>query len=156
MIPVTLADEYPLRLSTGETIQVAEIDAERSPALAIPQIRKSIESLLKHCCLVPREIVEEAKGGYDTRLKPLLRSQPRGCMIKTEKPICLHIESCSMASKPICTLHNCAPSSTPLPICWEFSPPPMAHLEARTATIDLGTLIGHAWRLGKYVFIVDF
>ena len=156
MIPATMADEYPLRLSTGETIQVAEIDAARSPALIVPQIRKAIERLLAHCCHVPREIVEEAKGGYDTRLKPLLRSQPMGCMIKAEPSICRHIDGCSMAFKPICTLHNCRPSQTPLPICWEFSPSQsMAHLEARTAAIDVGTIIGHAWRRGFYVFIVD-
>jgi hypothetical protein len=154
MIPPTIADEYPIRLSTGETIQIAEIDAFRSPALANLHVLKVLDGLLKHCSSMSRKIVEEAKGGYDTNFKALLRAQPMGCMIKSNSPICLRINDCSMASKPVCTLHNCLPSKTPLPICWEFSPPPIANLEVRLAAIELGTIVGHAWRRGLYVCLV--
>jgi hypothetical protein len=155
MIPTSIADEYPLRLTTGETIQIAEIDSERSPALLIPQVRMALDGLLTQCCHVSREIMEEAKGGYDTNLKPLLRSSPIGCMIKAEPAICRHIESCAMALKSICTLHNCRSNSNPLPVCWEYSlPASIAHLEIRTAIIELGTLIGHSWRKNQFVIIV--
>ena len=156
MIPHTIADEYPLRLSTGEVIKVAEIDAERSPALAHPQVRLVLEGLLKHCSSMTRETVEEAKGGYDTNFKAALKAQPMGCMIKAEPHTCLLIDECAMAIKSVCTLHNCLPSSkNQLPICWEFSPSPIANPSIRTAAIELGTIIGHAWRRGHYVILVS-
>lgn len=179
MIPDTIADEYAIRLSTGETIQVSEIDSERSPAVAHPKVRKAVDGLLQYCCFVSRDIAEEAKGGYDTRLKPLLRSSPVGCMSKADPHMCRLIHECAMVSIPVCTLHNCMPSPRPLPICWEFSSPlphpqskqdgtyresndidvDLIHLredfEVWEAAIDLGSVIGHAWRRGLYVFIVD-
>ncbi len=150
MIPPTIADEYPVRLSTGETIQIAEIDEERSPALVHPEVRKAVAGLLTHCCHVSREIMEEAKGGYDGRLKPLLRAQPLGCMVKAEPHECRLLYDCGMAYRPVCTLHN----PRELPICWEFNPPETTHPEVRTAAVELGSVIGHAWRRGLYVFIV--
>jgi len=154
MIPQTIADEYPVHLSTGEVIQISEIDAERSPALAHPDVRKAVEGLLLHCCHASREIMEEAKGGYDTRFKLCIRSQPIGCMIKAEPHQCRLINDCSMAYKPVCTLHNAAPSPKPLPICWEFDPPKTESPWVRVAATDLGTVIGQAWRNNKYVFLV--
>jgi hypothetical protein len=151
----TIADEYPIRLSTGETIQVAEIDAERSPALAHVQIRAAVDGLLQHCCHVSREIVEEAKGGYDARFKPLLRAQPAGCMIKSDPHECRLMHDCAMAIRHVCTLRN-QNVQTPLPICWEYAPPVILQdMELRNAAIELGSVIGHAWRRGLYVIIVD-
>jgi hypothetical protein len=154
MIPPTIADEYPVRLSTGETIQVAELDEERSPALVEPRVRAAVEGLLQQCSFVSREIMEEAKAGYDTRFKAQIRSQPLGCMIKAEPHICRLINDCAMAFKPVCTLHNAMPFPKPLPICWEFDPPGTIDLEVRRAAVELGSIIGHAWRRGLYVFIV--
>jgi len=155
MIPPAIADEYSLHLSTGETIKIAELDAERSPALNHPQILKVLDGLLKHCSHMSREVVEEAKGGYDANFKKLLRAQPTGCMAKAEPAICLLINECAMANKLVCTLHNCLPSKTSLPVCWEFSPSvPIASLEIRSAIIDLGTIIGHSWGNGSFVIIV--
>ena len=97
MVPPTIADEYPIKLSTGETIQIAEIDAERSPALANLEVRKALDGLLQHCCRVSRKVMEEAKAGYDTQFKKLLRSQPIGCMLKAEPHQCRLINECAMA-----------------------------------------------------------
>jgi hypothetical protein len=150
----TTADEYPVRLSTGETIQVAEIDEERTPLLADPQVKKAISGLLQHCCHTTRDVMEEAKGGYDGRFKLCLRAAPIGCMIKSEPHICRLIDDCAMAYKPVCTLHNASPQSPkPLPICWEFDPP-VDDPVTRTAAAELGSVIGHAWRRGLYVVIV--
>jgi hypothetical protein len=154
MIPETIADEFPIRLSTGETILVAEIDAERSPALQNKDVRAAVDGLLRHCTHVSREIIEEAKAGYDTRFKPLLRAAPHGCMAKANPHQCRLITQCAMAHRPVCTLHNIATFPS-LPICWEFDPPPVKNPMIMTAAIDLGTVIGDAWRRDLYVLIVD-
>jgi hypothetical protein len=155
MIPLSMADEYPVRLSTGEVIAISEIDAERSPALAHPEVRKLLSGLLQHCCHVSRDIMEEAKAGYDTQFKALLRAVPMGCMLKAEPHRCRLINECSMASQMVCTLHNCARGPSSLPICWEYDSPASADAEVLEAAISLGTIIGHAWRQGRYVCIVD-
>jgi hypothetical protein len=156
MIPPSLADEYIIRLTTGETLTIAELDTERSPALLIPQVAKACDGLLRHCTRVTREIMEEAKGGYDARFKPLLRASPQGCMAKADPHVCRLIRDCAMASGPICTLRNSNQRSrAPLPICWEFPAPVIPDLEVQNAIIELGSCIGHAWRRGLHVVIVD-
>ena len=156
MIPSTIADEFPVRLSTGETIQIAEIDAERSPALSHPEVRKAIAGILLHCSFASRETMEEAKAGYDTNFKLRIRSQPVGCMVKSDPHVCRLIDDCAMAVLSVCSLHNAMPlSPKPLPICWEFDPIATKDPQIRIAATDLGTVIGHAWRRGLYVFIVD-
>jgi hypothetical protein len=154
MIPATLADEYIIRLTTGETLWIAELDTERSPALLHPKIVAACEGLLRHCTRVHREIMEEAKAGYDGRFKPLLRSPPNGCMVKADPPICRLIRECAMAFVPVCTLHN-LDGKAPLPVCWEFSAPPVEDKEVYNSAIELGMCIGHAWRRGLYAVIVD-
>ena len=155
MTSPVIVDEYPLYLSTGETIKITEIDAERSPITNHPKIREALDGLLQHCSHISREIVEEAKGGYDTNFKLLLRAQPMGCMAKANPHECLHIRDCAMAMKSVCTLHNCLPSKTPLPICWEFSPSiKIDDIEIKSSVIELGTIIGHSWRTGKYIILV--
>ena len=155
MIPPTLADEYTIRLTTGETLGIAELDTERSPALLHPGVAAACEGLLRHCTRVPREIMEEAKSGYDGRFKPLLRASPNGCMLKSDPHGCRLIGDCAMAFKPVCTLRNIDTKHKPLPICWEYAAPPIDDLEVHNAAVDLGSCIGHAWRRGLYVVVVD-
>ena len=152
-----IIDEYALSLSTGEEIFITELDSERSPIILDSQIQKHIECMTKHCCNIPRDIIEEAKGGYDTKFKRLLRSQPIGCMAKSESHECLLIYECSMAIKSVCTLHNCLPTKTPLPICWEFSPlEKINDVKIKSVVIEIGTIIGQAWRNNSYLILVNY
>lgn len=156
MIP-TIPDEYPLRLSTGETILVSELDSDRSPALQDGRVLKAVSGLLSHCSYISRSIAEEAKGGYDRNLKPCLRATPSGCMIKAYPYVCHLQDDCAMFSASICTLHNIHPGRHALPICWEFNLPPSGYLEpvdVQIAAVELGSVIGHAWRTGRYVLLV--
>ncbi len=155
MIPDTIADEYPLRLSTGEVIQVAELDDERSPALGIEEVRTLVRGLLIQCTHVNRQSMEDAKKGYDRDFKQALRSMSEGCMIKAEPAVCRLLNDCAMYRREKCTLHNIS-TVHPLPICWEFSPVSGGKVndEIRKAAIDLGTVIGDAWRRGFLVVVV--
>ncbi len=154
-IPPTIPDEYPLKLSTGELLEISEFDAERSPALQHPEIMVAVSGLIAQCAKVPRVVMEEAKKGYDRNFLRLLRGDPRGAMIKATPPGCGLHKQCAMETS-FCTLRSGPMTGKKpglLPLCWEFAAPSVS-LELRAPTIDLGTAIGQAWRRGRYVIII--
>ncbi len=152
-IPPTIPDEYLLKLSNGELIEVSELDAERSPALQNTEIVLAVSGLISQCSKIPRTIVEEAKKGYDQNFVRLFKGDPRGAMIKANPPGCGQHRQCAMESA-LCTL-RAGPmiKKLGLPMCWEYAAPKVPD-ELRTPVVDLGTVIGQAWRRGRYVIIV--
>jgi len=138
--------EYTVHLSTGESIEVAELDPGRIPALSDPIVLKILSGMTDKCTFASREIMDEVHKGYDERFKVLLKSPPLGAMQKAGPPVCRQINDCAMAVKSVCTLRNYS-KKTPLPLCWEFD-------SDNPEAVALGTVIGNAWRQGQYVIII--
>jgi len=144
-------NEYVLHLSTGETIQVSELDL--SILGASPAILAHFAPLQALCTQLTRSQLEEAKGGYDEALKSKLRSPPVGCLIKNPAPVCSLIASCSMANKKECTTKNVTKRGGKFPDCWTVETGKLQGFE-RAWAAELSDVVIHAWRAGRHVFVV--
>jgi hypothetical protein len=149
--------EYEVFLSNGEKISITELDPERIPYLKNVEVLRASLGVIERCSFAPRSAIEDAKRGYDKSLLPLLRS-PEGALLRAWPPICRLIVECAMADIKRCTLRNIKKGKKHLPECWEFYPPdikPPLEESVRRASIEIGTVIGMAWRSGSYPIIVD-
>jgi hypothetical protein len=153
MEPVT----YFLQLNTGEEIEVLELDKERIEALRIPEITKSLESLLKLCNSVTRLAVEEAKRRYSHRLEEELRIPPLKAMLKLDKPACIEFKYCPAADDILCVTNEVVKKrKKSLPVCWEYGSYEKDGLKGnnRVMADDLSRSIVHAWNEGRYVLLI--
>jgi len=138
-------NEYSIRLkSTGEVIHITEINK-----FVFDQVKnniKSIQKLIEKCSFVPTEILQEAKMGHTDRFQKYLNTQPMGCLIQIDKPICKLINDCGMADINKCHTKFISNNRGKFPICLEYS---TDSIELK----DLSWIIVHAWREGNYIII---
>ena len=146
-----IPNEYPLRLTTGEQLDVSEIDM--SVLEAEPSVLEAFSPLLALCTQLTRSELEEAKAGWDSALKVKLRSPPAGCLVRIPSPLCGEIGHCSMASRPTCTTKNLLKKGGGFPVCWTYS---LDHLDGfeRSWAAELCDAVVHAWRQGRHVIVV--
>lgn len=149
--------DYIIDLSTGEELKIAEFDPERIPEMKNPDILYASTDVLNLCTRISREILEEAKHGYDTRLKPLLRTPPIGALLKAPMPFCAERWSCSMYSKMECSVRNISKCGGAFPECWEAEADKLVRLpvDILDASRALRTAVIHSWRQGMYAMIVS-
>ncbi len=138
-------NEYKLRLSTGETLEVSELVL--SIQTITPEALREFEKIRHLCTELSHDEMEEAKIGYDRVLLKKLRSSSIGCLLKNPQPVCGLIRSCSMANPSLCTTKNVGKKIGKFPNCWTWpSEEPLSS--------ELTDTIIHAWQVGKTVIIV--
>lgn len=143
--------EYELILSTGEKLHIAEFDVDVYPILLHPSVSKACKSVLLRVPKISREIMEEAKSGYDDRFKPLLKARPDGALLKVLNHQCGLRKECAMFTDG-CSTKNIRPrNGGGFPECFEFVP---EHDDPDSAAKSVGTSIIHAWREGMYSIII--
>ena len=146
-------NDYTLDLSSGETIIVSEFDPVHIPELKSDVVLKGCASIFAKVTRVSREMLEDAKIGYDAPLMKRLGSPPVICLMRVANPSCSmnDIKECSMASDA-CTTKNTKKSLGLFPECFAYLP------EADDVNDDaasVGTAIILAWRQNKYAIVVD-
>ncbi len=139
--------EYSLVLSTGETIEIAEIDLDFVLDKS-ENVMSGAAPILALCGHVTRAIMEESKSGYDANLKLLLRD-PWRAMMKLSDPVCSEIKSCAMANEKECTTRYNNGKKGKFPICFSYNPNQISY----GAKMLCDTII-QLWRRGLYVVIV--
>jgi hypothetical protein len=142
--------EYELTLSDGQRMAISELDTELIPAVHL--VRGALESFISRCASLTRFEVEEAKRGYDKMLRQALRS-PMAGLARAEPPVCRLREECIMFSAQKCTLRNSSIKGGSFPFCWEYDAS-RALGPLQGAAIALGTALGQAWRIGRYVVLI--
>lgn len=141
--------DYIIDLSTGEKLHISEFDPERIPEMQDLNVINASSDVLDHCTMVPRNVMEDAKHGYDTEFKKLLRTPPIGALLKTKQTLCSERDVCSMYDASKCTTRNIAKGSYALPICWEADVSHTKYNDHITAASrTLRTAVIHAWRRG--------
>ena len=123
--------DYKVSISTGETIQIVEI--EYSPDLD-PEV-------VDLCGRMPRAVLEEVKYGDDVQFRKLLSGSPDRNLIRSAKKLCAEDKYCSMKT-PDCVPGKFRRGLSVLPQCY-------------TTPDEFFFTCMHAWREGKYVIIVD-
>ena len=157
MLTVIDPVDYIIDLSTGEELHIAEFDPDRIPEMKEAAVIKASFGVLDYCTKVSRDIIEEAKGGYDTRLKALLKTPPIGALLKIPLHICHERTSCSMYVPSKCTTKNVNPSGESVdsfPECFE-SETDKSSPEIMLKSRILNTAIIQSWRQNRYVVIID-
>lgn len=113
-----LPDEYVLTLATGERIEVSEFAFERIPVLASADLLLHGD-VLRGCAVMSRDGVEAAKMGWDVELRRTVKDPIAG-LLKVARPECVHIGTCIMADRRVCTSKNVT-GKRRIPPCWEHS-----------------------------------
>ncbi|KKL45204.1 hypothetical protein LCGC14_2358020 [marine sediment metagenome] len=147
--------EYSLTLETGEEVEILELDPETCPELRSEDVRSAASHVLGRCTYTPRDVLEEAKGGFCKRLQELLRTPPIGCLLTVSNPECSELETCGIADRSLCTLRYVSKSGGKFPICWEAGPSKPCPDDIGMQVRDLAGRVAHAWREGRYVIIVS-
>lgn len=147
---------YSILLSTGETLEIAEIpvramDSWTKKALEEP-IRSEIRGVLSLCTKAPHSAMEDAKIGYTKPLERLIRISPIGALTKLDRPMCAHAKDCIMVQGPACSAR---PAAKKFPECWDYSLLTETFEDGHSAAQELAKAIVMAWRDGKYVVISD-
>ena len=137
-------NEYVLRLSTGEELQVSEL--VMAVLRTTPEAEAEFGKIRHLCTEVTAEEIEDAKIGYDRPLLRKLRAPPSGCLLKSPSPVCALIRSCSMAKPPECTTKFSRRGKPAFPRCWTWSEAPGAS--------EVCDAVVHAWREGRHVIVV--
>ena len=151
MQPMQLV-EYKIHLSTGEIIQVAELE----PLDASPELLAAAEPILRRCSKMPRAVIEEAKMGHTKEFESLMLTEPVGALIKFETPICREIKHCAMANRIVCTTRNVKLKAGKFPICWEYQCSDDTPESLRMDVQAIAFAVIHAWREGNWVvFVTD-
>jgi hypothetical protein len=145
--------DYRLTISTGEELQICELDPGLVSELRDAEVRTSADPWLTRCTRAPRAALEEAKRGHSGPLDRLLRTPPIGILIRNDRHLCGRVSSCSMADKKGCSTRNVDPRRGLglFPECWspelpDVSPP---------GTEELVSYVVRAWRDGRYVILVE-
>ncbi len=148
--------EYLIDLSTGERINVYELDPERVNCLTDKETMLVSESVINMCSRMPRSAIESAKIGNSKHFEELMRTPAVGNLLKMEKHSCSEINICAIA-KSGCTTKNVFRTGNPgrFPICWEFDIGTEVIDRAYNLSKILVGCVVHAWREGKLVVIVD-
>ena len=149
MQPIQLV-EYKIRLSTGEIIQVAELEPFGVP----PDLLIAAESILQRCSRMPRSVIEEAKLGHTKKFEALMLTEPVGALIKFESPICRMIRNCAMADQTTCTTRNVKMTTGKFPICWEYECSDSVPESLCQDVQAIAFAVVHAWRNGQWVIFV--
>jgi len=147
--------EYNLELSTGERIQVSELDESRYPPLSDKVVLLTAAAVVVHCTHAARDVVEDAKSGLPERLEDFIRTPPEGCLMKLESPVCSEISQCAIANRSHCTTrYRTKASGAAFPFCWTYSVKAYGSPEQKAQGQDLCDSIVDAWRGGRLVVIV--
>ena len=157
MLTVIDPVDYIIDLSTGEELHIAEFDPGRIIEMKDPAVIAASSRILDFCTKVSRDIIEEAKGGYDSRLKPLIKTPPIGALLKIPLHIGYERTSCSMYVPSKCTTKNVNPSGESVgsfPECFE-SETDKSSPEIMLKSRILNTAIIQSWRQNRYVVIID-
>ena len=141
-----------LRLTTGEELEVSELDL--SVVKAPKEVLEAFAPLMALCTQVTREQLEEAKAGYDDALKKELKSSPIGCLLKNPSPTCGLIRDCGMAKPIICTTKNVSKNVGTFPSCWTYDTPDTLMGFEYAWVAEICDAVIHAWREGRFVIIV--
>lgn len=148
--------EYPLELSTGESVLVSELDPGRIPALTDPAVLEAVSPVLSRCARMPRAALEAAKMGHSKHFEELMSTPPIGALMKLERHLCAERLDCAMA-KPGCTTRNVARRGPPgrFPVCWEYEVPEGTDVAVAFTARDLAGCVVLAWRAGRIAIIVE-
>lgn len=148
--------EYLIDLSTNETIHIAEFDPDRILEMQNQSVLEASHDVLEQCTKMPREVIEEAKHGYDTNFKILLRTPPVGALLKLPLPLCSERSVCSLYKISKCTTKNVDDKVGNFPICFEsdFPVKTLFTKEVVSVSRDLKSSIIHSWGKGMYVILV--
>jgi hypothetical protein len=145
--------DYTLTLSTGECIDIAEIDTEVVPSLNDSDVISALSILLSKCVNITRVSMEETKRGYDRDFRSVFRSPISG-LIKNESHICRLRHECSMFAIDTCSTHTIRKNRSMIPICWEYESPTNLSREKQSIVMMIGTVIIQAWRANQIVVII--
>ena len=148
VVYVTLV-EYTLLASTGESILISELDPERISDLSMRSWVESNPSTLSRCTTVTREVMEQAKIGYDKPFLEALSSPPASMLFKFKGSRCAHRKSCLSWSAPSCTLDGKPPKKRGLKLmqCWSYDGQTVDESEVLNAVV-------RAWLDGRNVVII--
>lgn len=124
---------YSLELSTGESLDVLEIELDGTDELD--------GEIARLCTTMPREVLEEAKVGHTSPFEKLLRTPPVGALLRLNG-LCDQIDDCPLANRSKCVTSNVR-GKTRFPSCWDHG------------VGTLNTEVVHAWRDGAYVIVVQ-
>ncbi len=125
-----LNHSYKIRLSTREFINITEFI--ETPLL---------DRILDLCTKMPREIIEEAKMGYDTNFKKLLGRDPKSCLGILDASCDLKSE-CQMFNSSECSSKFLRRGKPSFPICFHFND-------------SISSDIISCWRNDSYVILVS-
>lgn len=142
--------EYTIHLSTGETVEISEIDPKALDGFWDETLETEATELLEWCAKVSRRDMEDAKIGYDNTLKQKLRS-PIESLLRLNNPVCSSIESCSMAKRTDCTLRNMKRGIGKFPICFDWG----YGRNFSSKLTELSHVVIHSWRMNRFVIFVE-
>lgn len=111
--------EYSISLSTGERVDISEYDSGRFPVLEDVVAMRPVLDVLQRCAVMSREDVESAKRGWDAAFRVAMRDPVAG-LLKILRPDCVHVGSCIMADRKVCTSRNVSGAKR-IPPCFEHN-----------------------------------
>lgn len=140
--------EYPVKLSNGEVIKIAEIDIGR---IDDPFYREALLGDVHPLNRIPRipfELVEEMKLGYDGRIRNRLGSNPIAHLLQLKySEQCTHSKTCITYNDKTCRLLGSDKSvNKRLLNCWEYK-------ESDNKLRDLITSVSFKWAENFHVII---
>lgn len=146
--------EYRIDLSTGESMDVAEVDSGLFPPLADPVVLRLSDDFLSRCTVAPRAAVEDAKSGYPEALEPFLGTPARGCLLRVSRQACADVGSCAISSRTRCLTSYSEKGRPAFPTCWTASVPDGGTEGQAAAARSLCESVVDAWREGRTVIVV--
>jgi len=113
--------DYHIKLSNGETINIAELDLNRVDDLYIREYFSVKRKIVQWIPFIPRKIIEEAKTGYDSNFKKYLGSPPQAVLNRIDNTKCNERYFCASYRPDLCTLKpSIQKREGDYPRCWLY------------------------------------
>ena len=145
--------EYALQLSSGEYTDITEINfnalGDEFSIIFDECNNKTLSDVLKSCTFVNELTIEDAKIGLIKPLEKVLKSPPKGALIKFVHHECTNIKDCPGRSKIKCSTKTI---ENTIPDCFDYDFESYDNIN-RVLKEFVGIVIS-AWRENRYVFIV--
>lgn len=143
--------EYLIRLSTGEDIEIAEVNMN---LLGLSDsLLQALLPIFSICTNLSETEIEEARIGDDRAFKRKMNSQPVGSLARLADPVCSQIRNCGMADAKTCTTKNVNKRIGKFPSCWTTETREFVDFE-RLRYLEVYNSIVHAWREGRHVVVI--
>ena len=144
--------EYALQLSSGEYTDITEINfnamEDRYRVIFNEENSEFVHDILKSCTFVSVQAVEDAKIGLPKLLEKVLKTAPKGALMKLSKHECMNINDCPGRNKSKCSTKTI---ENQIPDCFEYD---IGIDVIKHEIKEFIQVVVAAWREDRYVFIV--